>query len=118
MNNTQWTNAAKSGQGQRTGSTGEQSSLVTMSDRDYLTDILSTEKYLTDGMNAAVREASNDQLFRVEFGILQETHENARKAYNLMLRKGWYKVESAAAQKIGQTVQKSSQNANQQFPFH
>lgn len=77
---------------------------VQMTDRDYLNDILATEKYLTDGMNIATREVSHDALFQTVRSALNETHDLAREVYNLMYAKGWYKLESAEAQKISQTA--------------
>ncbi|MFD1676749.1 spore coat protein [Alicyclobacillus fodiniaquatilis] len=86
-----------------------------MNDRDYLNDILATEKYLTDGFNVAVREASHDALFRDMLNILAETHQVTRDVYNLMYQKGWYKLEAGDAQQITQTAQQF-QGYKSQFP--
>ncbi|MFB5191747.1 spore coat protein [Alicyclobacillus fastidiosus] len=86
-----------------------------MNDRDYLNDVLSTEKYLTDSFNIAAREASHDALFQDVMQVLTENHTLARNTYNLMFQKGWYKVEKADAQKIQQTANQF-QGYKSQFP--
>lgn len=88
-----------------------------MNDRDYLNDCLSTCKYLTDSMNVAVREASHQQLHQDMMQILIETHQSAREAYDLMFRKGWYKLEAEDQQKLQQAYQQFS-GYSTQFPYH
>ena len=61
------------------------------SDRDRLNDMLATEKYLTDGFNVFVREASHKNLFDDVLQILNETH-HAADVFNLMFQKGWYSL--------------------------
>lgn len=87
-----------------------------MNDRDYLNDILATEKYLTDSFNTAVREASHDSLHRDMMTILQETHQAQRNAFNLMFQKGWYKLEAEQQQKLDQAYQQFS-GYSSQFPY-
>ena len=87
-----------------------------MNDRDRLNDMLATEKYLTDGMNISVREASHDALHRDMMTVLTETHQLARDMFNLMFQKGWYKLEVEDQQKLGQTHQQFS-NYSSQFPY-
>lgn len=87
-----------------------------MNDRDYLNDILATEKYLTDSFNVAVREASHDALYQDMMTILNETHQAQRQAFNLMFQKGWYKLEAEQQKKLDQTYQQFS-NYSTQFPY-
>jgi spore coat protein CotF len=87
-----------------------------MNDRDYLNDLLATEKYLTDGFNVAVREASHDQLYQDWLQILQETHQASRDIFNLMFQKGWYKLEAEQQQKLDQAYQQFS-GYSSQFPY-
>lgn len=87
-----------------------------MNDRDYLNDILATEKYLTDSFNVAVRETSHDALFRDVLKILTDTHHAARDVYNVMFQNGWYKLEAEEPQKLQQTYQQFS-NYETQFPY-
>lgn len=83
-----------------------QSSGTTMSDMDRITDILSTEKYLTDGFNIAVREASHDSLHQAILTCLTETHQCARNIYNVMFQQGMYTLEAAQQPKLDQAYQK------------
>ncbi|MBX6354154.1 MAG: spore coat protein [Thermoflavifilum sp.] len=87
-----------------------------MNDRDRLNDILATEKYLTDGLNVAVREASHDALHRDLMTVLTETHQAARDIYNLMFQYGWYSLEAEQQQKLDQTHQQF-QGYSSQFPY-
>lgn len=87
-----------------------------MNDRDFVNDGLSTCKYITDSLNIAVREASHEQLYNDLLQILQETHRSSREFYNLMFRKGWYKLEAVEQQKIDQAYQQF-RNYSTQFPY-
>lgn len=87
-----------------------------LNDRDILNDVLATQKYLTDNYNIFVREASHEQLHQTVMGIFQDTHHTAREAYNLMFKKGWYTLTSAARQNVEQTHQQFA-NYQTQFPY-
>jgi spore coat protein CotF len=87
-----------------------------MNDRDFVNDILATEKYLTDGLNTFTREASNQQLYDEVSRVLQETHRAGRDLFNLMFEKGWYKLPTASQQEIQQSTQQF-QNYQTQFPY-
>ncbi len=87
-----------------------------MNERDFLNDGLSTSKYMTDGLNVAVREMSHQQLYADMLQILDETHQCAREMYNLMFQKGWYKLEAEEQQKLQQTYQQFS-GYSTQFPY-
>lgn len=88
-----------------------------MNDRDYLNDCLATCKLLTDNYNVAVREASHQALHADMMQILNATHQGAREAYDLMFRKGWYKLEAAEQQQLQQAYQQFS-GYSTQFPYH
>ena len=87
-----------------------------MNDRDYLNDILATEKYLTDSLNVAVREASHESLYRDFLNILNDSHHAQRHAFELMFQKGWYKLEAEQQQKLDQAHQQFM-NYTSQFPY-
>ncbi|HJV46118.1 MAG TPA: spore coat protein [Bacillota bacterium] len=87
-----------------------------MNDRDYLNDILATQKYLTDSLNVAVREASHDTLHQDLLNTLTQNHQEQRQLFNLMFQKGWYKLEAEEQQKLDQTFQQFS-NYSTQFPY-
>lgn len=87
-----------------------------MNDRDFLNDGLATEKYLTDSLNVAVREASHQELYNDLVSILTESHQSARNLYNLMFQQGWYKLEAEDQQKLNQAYQQYS-GYSSQFPY-
>ncbi|UFJ42054.1 spore coat protein [Brevibacillus humidisoli] len=87
-----------------------------MNDRDRLNDVLATEKYLTDSLNVAAREASHDQLHHDMITILNETHRSQRSIFNMMFQKGWYALEAEDQQKLSQAFQQFNQYSTQ-FPY-
>ncbi|WP_420832336.1 spore coat protein [Paenibacillus humicola] len=87
-----------------------------LNDRDRLNDILATEKYLTDSFNVSVREASHAALHEDLMMILTETHQCQYGLFELMFRKGHYKLEAEQQQKIDQAYQQFS-GYSSQFPY-
>lgn len=72
-----------------------------MNDRDYLVDILSSEKDILKNMCVALTEASNSKLheeFYKFFDVVQALQE---EAYVLAWNNGWYSLEEAEEKKIG-----------------
>lgn len=84
-------------------------------DRDRLNDMLSTEKWLTDGYNVFVRETSHQDLYRDILGILTQTHHAARDLFNLMFEKGWYSLHPEQPSQIAKHHQKF-ESYQSQFP--
>lgn len=87
-----------------------------LNDRDKANDILATEKYLTDSFNIFLKETSHRELYEDVKQILFETHDCAREAFNLMFKKGHYKLEGAEMQQL-QQAQQQFQNYRAQFPY-
>lgn len=87
-----------------------------MNERDFLNDILATEKYITDNFNVFVREASNHTLYQTAITILNESHVAARTLFNLMFKKGWYALTAAQQQDI-QKASQQFQNYQSQQPY-
>ena len=87
-----------------------------MNDRDRVNDILALEKYLTDSFNVSAREASHPQLHQDIMTVLTETHQCQFDLYQLMFRKGHYKLEAEDQAKLDQTYQQFS-NYSTQFPY-
>jgi spore coat protein CotF len=107
-------NQQQMGQQQSTGA--NQMQTPEMSDRDFINDILATEKYLTNSYNTAVNEASIEELYQLQIKHLTDTHQAGRELYKIMQQKGWYQIEPAESQKISQ---KATQFAgySSQFPY-
>jgi spore coat protein CotF len=86
-----------------------------MNDRDFINDILSFEKYLTNGYNVGLNEMQNPKLHQDVNNILNTTHNNQWDAFNLMFQKGWYKMKAADSQEISSTHTQFN-NYKSQFP--
>ncbi|QQK81360.1 spore coat protein [Salicibibacter cibi] len=79
-----------------------------MNDKDFITDLLSTEKYMTSSYGTAMNEASHMQLYQEINSICNDTDQCARDLFNTMFQKGWYALEGAPQQTIQQTFQEYS----------
>lgn len=87
-----------------------------MSERDFLNDQLTTEKYMTNSYSVGLNELSNNQLYLDISSIFNETQNCQREVYNVMFRKGFYSLEAADQQKLEQTYQQFS-GYTSQFPY-
>lgn len=87
-----------------------------MNERDFINDILATEKYMTDSYTTALHEFSHDDLYQDVLAIYNETANAQRSLYNLMFKKGWYGIEAAEPQKLQQSHQQF-QGYSSQFPY-
>lgn len=88
-----------------------------MNERDFVNDILATEKYLSDNMNIFTREASHATLYKDIKHILNETHECAREIFNLMFAEGVYKLKAADNQEIQKARQQFTNYIDSQGPY-
>jgi spore coat protein CotF len=87
-----------------------------MNERDFINDLLTTEKYMTTSYSMSLHEASHQGLYNDLLGIFNETQQCQRNLYDLMFRKGWYAFEPADQQKLQQTYQQFQGYTNQ-FPY-
>lgn len=88
-----------------------------MNERDFINDILSTEKYMTNAYTTALHEASHQHLYDDILAIFNETQQAQRDLFVTMFQKGWYKLESEDQQKIQQSYQQHAGYSNQ-FPYN
>lgn len=86
-----------------------------MNDRDFLNDMLTTEKYMTDSYSTAMNEASHQDLYNDISLIFNETQNVQRDLFNLMFEKGWYSFEAANQQAVDQSFQQFT-GYNSQLP--
>ncbi|WP_349408417.1 spore coat protein [Pseudalkalibacillus sp. SCS-8] len=86
-----------------------------MNDRDFINDILATEKYMTDAYSTAMNEASHQALYQDISAIAKETQECQRNLFNVMFQKGWYSFDQAQPQALQQDYQKFT-GYKQQLP--
>lgn len=87
-----------------------------MNERDFLNDMLATEKYMTDSYTTALHEASHQHLYDDLLSIFTETQQIQRSLFNEMFQKGWYKFEAQDQQKIQQSYQQHA-GYSSQFPY-
>ncbi|MCR6095202.1 spore coat protein [Salipaludibacillus agaradhaerens] len=87
-----------------------------MNDRDYINDILATEKYMTSSYSTAMNEASHEALYTDIETICTESQRCQRELFNLMFEKGWYSFEASDTQKLDQSYQQY-QGYSTQFPY-
>jgi len=87
-----------------------------MNDRDYINDLLATEKYMTSSYSTALNEASHQALYGDIQGIFNESQQCQRDLFNLMFEKGWYSFEAEDNQKMTQSYQQFQGYSNQ-FPY-
>lgn len=87
-----------------------------LNDRDRVNDILTTEKYLTDSFNISAREASHTELHQDIMTILNETHQCQFELFEMMFRKGHYKLEAEQQSNLDQAYTQFD-NYSTQFPY-
>ncbi|MCE7793077.1 spore coat protein [Salipaludibacillus sp. CUR1] len=87
-----------------------------MNDRDYINDMLATEKYMTSSYSTVLNEASHESLYSDIQGIFNESQQCQRDLFNLMFEKGWYSFEACDQQKLNQSYQQFQGYSNQ-FPY-
>lgn len=87
-----------------------------MNDRDFINDMLATEKYMTDAYSKALNEASHQTYYNDLLNIFNETQNCQRDLFNLMFKKGWYKLDAEQNQTLQQSYQQFQKYQNQ-FPY-
>ncbi|WP_340639815.1 spore coat protein [Bacillus atrophaeus] len=88
-----------------------------MNDRDFVNELLTTEKYITSSYCTALHEFSHESLYQDIQSIFDESQKAQRKLYDLMFQYGWYSIEAEDAQKLQQSHQKFQQTLQQQSPY-
>lgn len=86
-----------------------------MSDRDRINDVLSFEKYITQGYNTGLNEMQNPSLHQTVQNILIDAHKTQFQIFDQMWQKGWYKLKAAEQQEISQAHQQFT-DYKTQFP--
>lgn len=75
-----------------------------MTDRDFLQDILASEKDITTNTATSITEASNRNLATMFLDFFDIVEELQREAYEMAWSNGWYTLEEAEAKKIKEEV--------------
>lgn len=79
-----------------------------MNERDFLNDILTTEKYFGNSYSIAITELSHQVLYQDILNLANESRNMQRELYNLMFQKGWYGLEVAPQETLTQSYQQFS----------
>ena len=79
-----------------------------MNDQERLTDFLCSEKKLAANYDAFASECVNTSLRDDFVKIFAQGHQTQTDLFKLAQSKGWYQVEQAPANKIGQAHTKYS----------
>ena len=73
---------------------------IKLNDKDYLTILLTLIKDMEKNMAISLTECSNENLYK-EYKVMFDEYANfQRKAYELMYKFGWYKLELASKTKV------------------
>ncbi|TGJ76459.1 spore coat protein [Caproiciproducens galactitolivorans] len=94
-------------------SSNSQSSGAQMQDKEILTDVLTSQKHVTETYNSFANECATPNIRDEFMRILEDEHKIQAEVFDDMKKRGWYPTPAAEQQKIQQAKQKF-QNQNQQ----
>ncbi len=77
-----------------------------MQDKEWMQDILSSQKLITGNYNTFANECATPQLRDEMLCILREEHDIQADIFDEMNTRGWYPTAPAEQQKVEQTRQK------------
>ncbi len=77
-----------------------------MSDKERLSDALTSQKFLTGEYNNYVNEAATPEVKNTLLRILNEEHSIQNEVWTEMNSRGWYPTEKAEEQKLQQEKMK------------
>lgn len=77
-------------------------------DKEILTDMLSSQKLITNGYNTFANECATPAIKTDFINLLKEEHQIQNEVFQEMHKRGWYPTESADQNKINQAKQKYS----------
>jgi len=79
---------------------------VQYSDKDMMTDILSSQKFITEGYNTYANECATPAVRTDFMNILNDEHRIQSDVFSEIAKRGWYNVEAADQNKVTQAKQK------------
>ena len=91
--------------------TMEMKACTSMDDKQRMTDLLSTEKYLAGAYNTYRLESATGALKSCLSSIHEDEYAIADEIFSEMSTRGWYPTECAEEQKLQSTKQKFSHRA-------
>lgn len=84
----------------------------TLTDREMLTDALSSEKFMTENYNTYANECASPSLMNEFMNLLSEEHQIQHDVFSELQKRGWYPTQSAPAEKVQQAKMKFSNLSN------
>ena len=84
----------------------------TLTDREMLTDALSSEKFMTENYNTYANECASPSLMNEFMNLLSEEHQIQHDVFSELQKRGWYPTQSAPAEKVHQAKMKFSNLSN------
>ena len=75
-------------------------------DKEQMTDLLQSEKYLAGSYNSYLLESATPEMTRCLSGLLNDTHSMQQQLFGDMNSRGWYPVTKAEEQKVTAAKQK------------
>ncbi len=82
------------------------------SDQDVMTDVLTSEKHLTESYNTFACECATPTLKNEMVSLLEDSHQIQHQIFMEMQQRGWYQVEAADQKKVTQAKQKAKTMLN------
>lgn len=79
-------------------------------DKEMLTDLLSSQKFLADGYNTFANECATPAVKSDFINLLSEEHQLQNEIFTEMQKRGWYPTEAADQTKVNQAKQKYLSN--------
>ena len=80
-----------------------------LSDQDMLLDLLVTQKHLAHTYDHSSNEAASEQVRGDLLSLLEDEHLLGAAVFEMMNRKGWYKVRIARKQDLEEAHRRFSQ---------
>lgn len=83
-----------------------------MNNKEFMMDILETEKSMSVNMTYALNETSSKHLYDKYFKMFKEINKATKDIFYLAYSKGFYKLEQETPKKINDAYKKLSQELN------
>lgn len=81
-----------------------------MSEKEVLTDLLSSQKFITGAYNTFCCEAAEPSVKNCLMSMLEDEHRIQQELFQTMSQKGFYQTEKAEENKIQQAKQQFLKN--------
>ena len=84
-----------------------------MNDKDYLLEMLTTEKNISVNLVYALNEASNKNMYDLYFKMFKSINKITKDIYEECVNKGYYQKNNISEKKITDAYSQLSQEINQ-----